>query len=192
MNIVPHDLLVEIFSYLPQKAYLPYANISRRYKKVWEDRCLLSSDCDEQLLISRATNPMELGNVLLSPWYMHSSKVSTKLLEYYISCGWDFTKNSSILIRESLSRGDIAALNFLVEHCQVKLDDSDYCAVAGAAGQLQTLKLLREVHHCPWDPDEVYQEAIENHHESVMDYLEHKLLRSYNAGACTSYGMPWP
>eukprot|EP00546_Thalassionema_frauenfeldii_P020667 CAMPEP_0178895282 /NCGR_PEP_ID=MMETSP0786-20121207/497_1 /TAXON_ID=186022 /ORGANISM="Thalassionema frauenfeldii, Strain CCMP 1798" /LENGTH=125 /DNA_ID=CAMNT_0020565489 /DNA_START=308 /DNA_END=685 /DNA_ORIENTATION=- len=125
---------------------------------------------------------------------MSSSKIATKLLEYYISCGWDFREKASVLIRQSLSRGDIDALQFLVDHCQVKLDDSDYCAVAGAAGQLQALQYLREVHHCPWDPDEVYQEAVENHQEAVMDYLERTrtLFGSCNARECTSYGMPWP
>lgn len=139
------------------------------------------------------TRPLLMGNLFLAPWYKPSTnKMQTKLLEYFISCGWDGRKHAKKLIRECVSRGDVEGLQFLVNHNLANIKDSDYCAVAGAAGQLEALKWLREVQRCPWDPSEVYQEASENVQLHIMQYVELKAgAGTRDVGSCSQYGMPW-
>jgi hypothetical protein len=117
--------------------------------------------------------------------------MNNKLLAYFISCGWNYPKFAERIIRQCISRGDIEGLQFLMDHKLAQLNDADYCAVAGAAGQLDTLKWLVERQHCPWDPQEVYRESCENLHAPIMNYVELKVFRGFDGRACTGYGMPW-
>lgn len=137
------------------------------------------------------TDPLQLGNLFLTPWYKPPSPMNTKLLAYFIACGWNYTKVAERIIRQCISRGDIAGLEYLMDHKLAQFNDVDYCAVAGAAGQLETLKWLVERQHCPWDPQEVYRESCENLHAPIMNYVELKVFRGFDGRACTHYGMPW-
>jgi hypothetical protein len=116
--------------------------------------------------------------------------MNTQLLQYFISTGWNFRKYIQKLHRECISRGDLEGLQFLVDHGLGALDDPDYCAVAGAAGQLETLKWLRK-NECPWDPVEVFREASENMQTPVLDFLEPQVFGGFDVRRCTGYGMPW-
>lgn len=104
--------------------------------------------------------------------------------------GWNYRKYIHKLLKECVSRGDTDGLQFLMDHDLAVPDDRDYCAVAGAAGQLETLKWLRK-HKCPWDPMEVYREASENMQAPVLNYLELLVVGGYDVRRCTGYGMPW-
>jgi hypothetical protein len=135
------------------------------------------------------TNPFEVGNLFPTPWYM-PSMLNSKLLLYFIMSGWNYPKYIQKVLKECVSRGDTDGLQFLMDHGLAVPDDSDYCAVAGAAGQLETLKWLRK-NECPWDPVEVYREASENMQASVLNYLEILVVGGYDVRRCTGYGMPW-
>jgi hypothetical protein len=179
---------MEILSFLPTHSHLPVAVIAKRFQSTWHEMHALHyiAKCGDS---SRKTNPFEIGNLFPTPWYK-PSKMSTQLLKYFIFTGWNYRKYTQRLLRECVSRGDIDGLQFLVDHGLGSLDNPDYCAVAGAAGQLEALKWLRK-NECPWDPMEVYREASDNMQAPVLNYLEPQVVGGYDVRRCTHYGMPW-
>lgn len=68
------------------------------------------------------------------------------------------------------------------------LDDKDYCAAAGAVGQPETLKWLREK-KCPWDPMKVSQEAGANLQAPVLQYVGVRVVGGYDVRRCAGYGL---
>jgi len=137
------------------------------------------------------TNPLQLGNLFQAHWNKKQSVLSTTLLEYYISCGWNDPVLIQRVLRETAARGDIAGMMVLVDRNLCNLKDVNICTVAGAAGHLKALRWLREQKQWPWDPTEVAREASENLHVAVMSYVEQHSagyeLRSPSYGD----GLPW-
>jgi hypothetical protein len=135
------------------------------------------------------TNPFSIGNLFPSPWF-NASSLSISLLDYYVAIGWPIEDYGQKLVRESVSRGDIEGMIYLKTKGHSSLRDPDFCVVAGAAGQLEVLRWLREDEQCPWNPAEVYREATENACNHVMDYVIAN-SKGVDVNSCYGDGLPF-
>jgi hypothetical protein len=164
------------------------------------------------------TDPLCIGNLFASPWRRtctshpqkeetQNSVLNTNLLQYYLSNGFG-KKNANILKKvmlQTVSRGDISGMHFMVSHGYCSLDDSNLCTMAGAAGQLLALKWLRgdfaregydlkdsekQLVVCPWNPTEVHREAAENSHDHILEYVERN-SEGYHIHTHYGAGLPW-
>uniref|UniRef100_A0A7S2A5T4 F-box domain-containing protein n=1 Tax=Trieres chinensis TaxID=1514140 RepID=A0A7S2A5T4_TRICV len=207
MDTLPDALLVDVLSYLPQRAHLPTCHVSRRFRASWiklhkrtksgryskSIKDSRASDAGERGNDAFLTSPLQIGNLFESRWSVDRCKsgcgVRTKLLEYYASCGWDGPERFRRVMIGAILRGDVGGMAYLVDAGLCLLDDPEYCSTAGAAGRLEALRWMRE-RGCPWDAAEVYQDAEENLHDAVMEYVVvnsdcHDIQPTYGIG------LPW-
>jgi hypothetical protein len=181
--LIPEAILIEILSYIPKGGYLPIISVSRRFRNVW----LLSQT--DTIPRELSTNPWDRGNLFSTPWFKPYSALNLRMLQFYIEMGWDVKRHISRLFRECSSRGDTMGLQFLVDHGIGLPDNREYCTLASAAGHLEALLWLR-AEGCPWDPVEVYQEAVDNWQTPILDYIEMKWRGRFDAQQCIGYALP--
>lgn len=204
-DALPDEILTKIFRYLPSRAFLPTAHVSKRFHDAWlkqestvctetNKRQKKTHSNDECQKLTTTTNPLQLGNLYQTHWNSKKPSVlSITLLEYYVKCGWNDPTLLQRVLKEAAARGDIAGMQFLVHRCKHLSgnNDADICTVAGAAGHLKALRWLREEQEWPWDPTEVMKEASENLHVAVMTYVEQNSAGYELKSPSYGDGLPW-
>ena len=203
-SVIPSEVLMEIFSYLPNNSFLPICHVSKYFYHTWKTTRTKNHHTTKK---TNQTNPLPM---LFTCLWKHKMvpiyhTLSTNLLKYYIDNGWehninhyyDECGNNTVLRRlflGTICRGDIPGIHFLF-HTFPDQSSSfmmELCTMASAAGQLETLKWLREEKECPWDTVEVHQEASDNLHYDVIDYVElHCKDKTYENHMSYGVGMPW-
>ena len=155
-------VLINVFSYLPSKSFLPISHVSKRFKDTWIQYKSSEGNLGEESDINE-TNPLAIGHLFEKSWRCQApsnsnlstsgsnNKLNTSLLAYFICNGYgssssNLNEKSHILKKvmlETASRGDIEGMWFMKSNKYFGLDDEEICTMAGAAGQLEALKWLR-------------------------------------------------